>query len=188
MAEPYWIGSYNLCRAQQKGFCSGRSGRWSFNSLGTDHYLARMKLAVCLWVACCMLQGSSAKSVLGFACPGATSHQAGFATVGLELIKRGHRFTLLMSSGDIHGQTRLARDPFHKIPKLNFSGSPDVGTEAWLRQVKRDPQKVRGPFTARMFECALQLLLLDFNPALQASSTHTHTLTKFAICYLLMFA
>ncbi|KAK9825956.1 hypothetical protein WJX74_001057 [Apatococcus lobatus] len=48
---------------------------------------------------------------------------------------------MLMSSGDELGQARLARKPFDALPKLNFSGPPDVGTEKWLRRVKRDPVK-----------------------------------------------
>ncbi|KAK9826069.1 hypothetical protein WJX74_009969 [Apatococcus lobatus] len=56
-------------------------------------------------------------------------------------MKRGHNFTMLMSSGDELGQARLARKPFDALRKLNFSGPPDVGTETWLRQLKRDPVK-----------------------------------------------
>ena len=102
-----------------------------------------VKLAVCLLLLCAILQGSSAKSIVGFAVPGATSHLAGFGAIGLELLKRGHNFTLLMSSGDEHGQARLARRPFDAVPKRNFSGPLDVGTEGWLRKIKRDPVKVQ---------------------------------------------
>ncbi|KAK9844253.1 hypothetical protein WJX84_002083 [Apatococcus fuscideae] len=38
-------------------------------------------------------------------------------------------------------EARLARKPFDALRKLNFSGPPDVGTETWLRQLKRDPVK-----------------------------------------------
>ena len=104
--------------------------------------LARAVLLGILLV-CCQANDSNKRKIIGFAIPGGVSHQAGFATIGLELARRGHKFAMLLSSGDDGTHKRLAREPFHAIRKLNFSRGPtEVGTESWLRGFKRDPKEV----------------------------------------------
>ena len=84
-----------------------------------------------------------AKSVIGFAVTGGTSHQSAIAQIGLELIARGHSFAMLLSSGDTLSQARLAREPFKGLKLYKFSGPPDIGTDAWLKKLDRDQRKVR---------------------------------------------
>ena len=88
-----------------------------------------------------ILGAASGKSVVGFAAIGATSHQSAIASIGLELVRRGHNFTMLLSSGDVLSQARFSHDPFKTLKQLTFSGPPKAGTEAWLNQIKRDPQE-----------------------------------------------
>ena len=92
-----------------------------------------------------LLLPAKAASILGFAVVGGTSHQASVAHIGLELLKRGHNFTLLISSADTISQARLARAPFSSIQQLRWSGPSWIGTDAWLRSLPRDPQEVRKP-------------------------------------------
>lgn len=80
-----------------------------------------------------------AASILGFSLPGGTSHQAAMSTIGLELTRRGHTFTLLLSSADELSHSRLAHEPFDTLKVLNFSGPPGVGTQAWRETIPRDP-------------------------------------------------
>lgn len=87
------------------------------------------------------LIASEAASILGFAIVGGTSHQASLARIGLELIQRGHKFTLLLSSEDELSHSRLAYDPFSLLNVLNFSGPAGVGTMEWRARLPRDPAK-----------------------------------------------
>ena len=82
-----------------------------------------------------------AASILGFAIVGGTSHQASLARIGLELVDRGHNFTLLLSSEDVLSHTRLAYGPFRSLTVLNFSGPAGVGTQEWRARMPRDPTK-----------------------------------------------
>lgn len=84
-----------------------------------------------------------AASILGFAIIGATSHQASLATIGLELVRRGHTFKLLLSVHDELSRSRLAKEPFKALEVLNFTGPPGVGTQEWRESVPRDPAKAR---------------------------------------------
>ncbi len=98
-------------------------------------------LFLALWIACC-LRACSAKSVLGFAVTGGTSHHATFARIGLELAERGHDVTLLLSSGDRLAQARLAHPPFDGIKQIRFAGPEGIGTNEWLTDLDRNPAKV----------------------------------------------
>lgn len=84
-----------------------------------------------------------AASILGFGTIGATSHQASLAAIGLELVRRGHTFRLLLSAHDELSRSRLAHEPFKALNVLNFSGPPGVGTQKWRESVPRDPAKAR---------------------------------------------
>ncbi len=74
---------------------------------------------------------------------GATSHHATFAKLGLELVERGHDFTLLLSSGDTLGQDRLARPPFNELRQVKFAGPEGTGTSDSLSDLDRNPAKVQ---------------------------------------------
>ena len=112
------------------------------------------KTSVMSFLSCVALTFSAvtgtarAKSIVGFAAPGATSHIAAFATIGVELVRRGHNFTLLLSSEDTLGQARVARG-FESIDLLSFSGAAGVGSEGWLRGFTRDPKKARAALSLR---------------------------------------
>lgn len=86
---------------------------------------------------------AEAKSVIGFAVTGSTSHQAAVAQIGLELVQRGHEFAMLVSSGAKLSQARLARQPYAALRRYAFSGPPEIGNIDWLLKLDRDPQKVR---------------------------------------------
>ena len=91
-----------------------------------------MRVLLLFVVLCIRIGASSAKSVLGFAVPGGTSHHATFAQIGLELVDRGYDFTLLLSSLDTLGQARLARPPFSNLKQVHFAGPSGVGTNEAL--------------------------------------------------------
>ncbi len=107
----------------------------------------RVKMAnfrgITVLAVCSVLYTAEASSILGFAIVGGTSHQASLANMGLELMKRGHNFTLLLSSEDAVSQARLSRQPFSAVRQMNFSGPPHIGSHDWLMSIPRDPQKVR---------------------------------------------
>lgn len=84
---------------------------------------------------------SRSASILGFSIVGGTSHQAAIARIGLELVERGHNFSLLLSSEDELSHSRLAHNPFGALNVLNFSGPPGIGTQEWRAQIPRDPTK-----------------------------------------------
>ena len=88
------------------------------------------------------ITGSKAASILGFAIVGGTSHQASLARIGLKLVQRGHKFTLLLNSEDELSHARLACEPFRSLNVLNFSGQAGVGTQQWRTRIPRDPAKV----------------------------------------------
>ena len=122
-------------------------------------------LAVCS-VACT----AKASSILGFAIVGGTSHQASIAHMGIELMKRGHNFTLLLSSEDEVSQALLARESFRAIRKIKFSGPSWIGSWDWLRSIPRDPQKAG---SLCVTTCAKDAFLADaccFKPLKQATS------------------
>ena len=80
-----------------------------------------------------------AKNVIGFATIGAVSHQAAIARIGVELVKRGHSFTLLLSREDSLTPARLTHEPFKSVSVLKFSGPAKAGTNDWLRELPREP-------------------------------------------------
>ena len=96
---------------------------------------------VAIFAMCSIVRAVESYSILGFATIGGSSHQASIAHIGLELMKRGHNFTLLLSSEDTASQTRLGREPFSVIKQIKFSGPDDIGTDGWLRRVPRDPEQ-----------------------------------------------
>ena len=103
-------------------------------------------LTLALAVGCCF-RASIAKSVLGVAVTGGTSHHATFAKIGVELSERGHDFTLLLSSGDTLAQARLAYPPFSDLKQIRYSGPEYIGTNEWLSDLDRDPAKARLGFS-----------------------------------------
>ncbi|KAK9838979.1 hypothetical protein WJX74_007115 [Apatococcus lobatus] len=48
---------------------------------------------------------------------------------------------MLLSSGDLLSQARLAREPFRGLKLYKFLGPPDIGTDDWLQKLDRNPQK-----------------------------------------------
>lgn len=94
-------------------------------------------------LANCQHPPVQAASVLGFASVGSTSHQASLGTIGLELVRRGHSFTLLLSSRDELSHSRLAHEPFNVLDVMNFSGPSVIGTQEWRENIPRDPAKAR---------------------------------------------
>lgn len=96
---------------------------------------------------------AQAKSVVGFAVTGSTSHQAAVAQVGLELVQRGHEFAMVLSSGDTLSQARLARQPYAALKLYTFAGPPEIGNIDWLLQLDRAPQKVRLATPLAIFRC-----------------------------------
>ena len=89
-----------------------------------------------------LINFASAKSIIGFAATGITSHTAAVARVGLELKERGHDFAMLVSAGDVLTQARLAKHPFEEVRQIRYAGPPDLGTVKWLERLDRIPQKV----------------------------------------------
>ena len=85
---------------------------------------------------------SAAKSILGFASIGATSHQAVLARIGLELRERGHDFAMLVSSEDALTLARFAQDPFKDLRQIVWSGPAEIGSNQFLNKIPRDPAKV----------------------------------------------
>ena len=79
-----------------------------------------------------------AASVLGFSVMGGVPHQALVATIGLELVRRGHTFTLLLHSYDELSHSRLAVEPFRALNLLKISGPSGVGTQEWRENILRD--------------------------------------------------
>ncbi len=101
-------------------------------------FLSSVGVLVCF----SLINDSTAKAVIGFAGTGAVSHQAAFARVGLELVERGHKFAILVSAGDKLTQARFAKPPFENLRQILYSGPPELGTDKWLSNLERAPQKV----------------------------------------------
>ena len=101
-----------------------------------------------------------AKSVIGMAAVGGTSHVSSVGRIGLELQARGHRFGLLVSSKDEISRVRLAQGGLKGVRQIHFHGPPKIGTEVWQRAKKRDPRQVqiRTERTARGLLCPEALL------------------------------
>ncbi len=87
-------------------------------------------------------RGVAAVNVLGFAVPGARSHQFAVLRVGQELAKRGHNFTLLVSSEEALDKQRLGKRAFDSLYMATFQGPEGIGTQEWFVNQPRDVAEV----------------------------------------------
>ena len=90
----------------------------------------------------CLSRRTEAAAILGFAIPGGASHYASVAGIGLDLMHRGHKFTVLVSSEDTVAQRRMAKDPFRAVKVLKFKGPANIGNDIWRINIPRDPSQV----------------------------------------------
>ena len=90
------------------------------------------KILVATLVTLIPCMPASASSILAFATVGARSHQLGMLKIGEELVRRGHRFTLLLSSEEA-AHTYLVPN----MTSVTFHGPPRLGTLDWFTNMSR---------------------------------------------------
>ncbi len=89
--------------------------------------------------------GVAAVNVLGFAVPGARSHQFAVLRGGQELAKRGHNLILLVSSEEALDKQRLGKRAFDGLHVATFQGPEGIGTQEWFVNQPRDVAEVCAP-------------------------------------------
>ncbi|KAL0022994.1 hypothetical protein WJX79_004166 [Trebouxia sp. C0005] len=102
-------------------------------------------------------RGVAAVNVLGFAVPGARSHQFAVLRVGQELAKRGHNFTLLVSSEEALDQQRLGKRAFDGLSVATFQGLVGIGTQEWFVNQPRDVAEAMRAFQSDQMTVAEHL-------------------------------
>ena len=84
---------------------------------------------------------ANASSILAFATVGVRSHQLGMLRIGEELVRRGHQFTLLLSSQEL-----LAKElsiSVSNITIVTFMGPAGLKTHDWFANIHdKDLHKV----------------------------------------------
>ncbi|KAL0052620.1 hypothetical protein WJX82_004873 [Trebouxia sp. C0006] len=104
---------------------------------------------LCSWGCCCECSGVSV--------PGARSHQFAVLRVGQELAKRGHNFTLLVSSEEALDKPRLGTRVFDGLHVATFQGPEGIGTQEWFVNQPRDVAEAMRAFQSDQMAMAEHL-------------------------------
>jgi len=109
---------------------------------------------LCSWGCCCECSGVSV--------PEARSHQFAVLRVGQELAKRGHNFTLLVSSEEALDKQRLGKRAFDGLHVVTFQGPEGIGTQEWFVNQPRDVAEVCAPGVITRLATVLETLLVMY--------------------------